>query len=128
MSRQGLGLDASFPARQYRCVADCGSASPVDHPSALTDRADKEAAMNLLAGTSKGLFAVEDSREPVAVLPERSVRALAHARDRIFAGADTGLFASDDRGASWTPSGVGGRVVWDILPGPDRDDPILVGT
>ena len=84
--------------------------------------------MKLLAGTSKGLFAVEDSHEPVPVLPERSVRALARARDRILAGADTGLFASGDRGATWQPSGVEGRVVWDILSSPEREDPIYVGT
>ena len=71
--------------------------------------------MKLLAGTSKGVFAIGESHEPATVLPERSVRDLARAGDRLLAGADTGIFASDDGGHTWQPSGIEGRTVWDIL-------------
>ena len=84
--------------------------------------------MKLLAGTSKGVFAIGESHEPATVLPERSVRDLARAGDRLLAGADTGIFASDDGGHTWQPSGIEGRTVWDILAGPDPGDDVYVGT
>ncbi len=52
--------------------------------------------MKLLAGTSKGVFAVGESHEFVSVLPGRSVRDLAHAGGRVLAGAESGILASDD--------------------------------
>ena len=85
--------------------------------------------MNILAGTSSGLFAIEkNSHEPLAVLPERVVRDLADVGGRLLAGADTGLFASDDGGRTWQPSGIEGRAVWDILPGPNGGDRVYAGT
>jgi photosystem II stability/assembly factor-like uncharacterized protein len=84
--------------------------------------------MKLFAGTSKGVFAIGESHEPATVLPERSVRDLARAGDRLLAGADTGIFASDDGGHTWQPSGIEGRTVWDILAGPDPGDDVYVGT
>jgi hypothetical protein len=84
--------------------------------------------MKLLAGTSKGVFAVGESHEFVSVLPERSVRDLAHAGGRVLAGADTGILASDDGGRTWQLSGLEGRTVWKILPGPDGGNPVYVGS
>lgn len=84
--------------------------------------------MNILAGTSKGVFAIDGSHEPIAVLPERSVRDLARGGRRLLAGADTGIFASDDGGRTWQPSGVQGRTVWDILAGSDAAGEIYAGT
>jgi len=84
--------------------------------------------MKLLAGTSKGIYSIAESREPVPVLPDRSVRDLARSGGRLLAGADTGVFASDDGGRGWQPSGVEGRTVWDILPGPGADDEVYAGT
>jgi hypothetical protein len=83
--------------------------------------------MKLLAGTSNGVFAIGESPEPILVLPDRSVRDLARAGDRLLAGADTGVFASEDGGRTWHPSGVEGRAVWDLLPG-DAADEVYVGT
>jgi len=84
--------------------------------------------MTILAGTSKGVFTIGGSPEPNTVLPERSVRDLAWAGRRLLAGADTGMFASDDGGHSWQPSGVQGRTVWDIFAGPAGADLIYAGT
>ena len=84
--------------------------------------------MKLLAGTSKGVFAIEPSGDPVRVLPDRSVRALARADGRVLAGTDTGLFASDDGGRTWRPSGIEGRTIWEILAGPEASDTVYAGT
>lgn len=84
--------------------------------------------MKLLAGTSKGVFAVGESGEVVSVLPDRSVRDLASVGRRVLAGADTGIFASDDGGRTWQPRGLEGRTVWKILPGPDGLEPVYAGT
>jgi hypothetical protein len=75
--------------------------------------------MKLLAGTSKGLFAVGDSPEPIPLLPERTVRDLARSGDRLLAAADTGVFASDDGGRTWRPGGLEGRAVWQFATGPE---------
>jgi hypothetical protein len=83
--------------------------------------------MKILAGTSKGLFAVDDSQDAKAVLPERSVRDLEDSGGRLLAGADTGLFASEDGGRTWRVSGLDGRVVWQIFTGP-RAGEVYVGT
>jgi photosystem II stability/assembly factor-like uncharacterized protein len=84
--------------------------------------------MKLFAGTSKGLFVVGESQEVSAVLPERSVRDLGCAGRRMLAGAETGIFASDDDGRTWEPSGLEGRTVWKILPGPLGRDRVYAGT
>ena len=84
--------------------------------------------MKLLAGTNKGLFAVDGSQDPVSVLPERTVRDLARAGGRVLAGADTGIFVSEDGGRAWQPSGLEGRTVWDILPEPAGGDLVYAGT
>ena len=83
--------------------------------------------MKLLAGTTNGVFAIGDSHEPRLVLPDRNVRDLVRSGDRFLAAADTGVYASDDGGRTWQPSGVEGRAVWDLLPG-DAADEVYAGT
>jgi photosystem II stability/assembly factor-like uncharacterized protein len=83
--------------------------------------------MKLLAGTSNGLFAIDDSQRATPVLPERVVRDLKASGGRLLAGAETGLFASDDGGHTWQPSGIGGRTVWQIFAGPHTGE-VYVGT
>jgi photosystem II stability/assembly factor-like uncharacterized protein len=83
--------------------------------------------MKLLAGTSNGLFAVDDSQHATAVLPERTVRDLKSSGGRLLAGAETGLFASEDGGGTWQPSGIDGRTVWQIFTGPHPGE-VYVGT
>jgi len=83
--------------------------------------------MKLFAGTSKGVFAVDDAQQATAVLPDRNVRDLKASGQRLLAGAETGLFASEDGGRTWQPSGVDGRTVWQIFTGPHAGD-VYVGT
>lgn len=84
--------------------------------------------MTILAGTSKGVFAIDGSSGPTTVLPERSVRDIERAGHRVLAGADTGIYASEDGGRTWQPSGIDGRTVWDILAGANGAGPIYAGT
>ncbi len=67
--------------------------------------------MTLLAGTSNGVFAIAESGDSTCVLRDRSVRDLVAANGRLLAGADTGIFASDDHGRTWAPSGLDGRTI-----------------
>jgi photosystem II stability/assembly factor-like uncharacterized protein len=83
--------------------------------------------MKLFAGTSHGLFAVDDVQRATPVLAERTVRDLKASGRRLLAGADTGLFASDDGGRTWQPSGLEGRTVWQIVAGPSPGD-VYAGT
>ena len=83
--------------------------------------------MKILAGTGSGLFMVDDGQRATPVLPERTVRDLKASGDRLLAGADTALFASDDGGRTWQPSGIGGRTVWQIFPGPHAGE-VYAGT
>ena len=83
--------------------------------------------MTVLAGTSKGLLAVDAAAHATDVLPDRTVRDLKASGGRLLAGAETGLFASEDAGRTWQPSGIGGRVVWQIFPGPYAGE-VYVGT
>jgi len=83
--------------------------------------------MKLFAGTSKGVFAIDDAQQTTAVLPDRNVRDLKASGQRLLAGAETGLFASEDGGRTWQPSGVDGRTVWQIFTGPHAGD-VYVGT
>src|SRR5262245_35194582 len=84
--------------------------------------------MTLLAGTSHGIFAINESGDSTCALPDRSVRDLVDVRGRLLAGAETGIFASDDRGRTWTPSGLDGRTIWDILPGSNGEGAVYAGT
>ena len=83
--------------------------------------------MKLFAGTSQGLFAVDEAQHATAVLPDRVVRDLKASGHRLLAGAETGLFASEDDGRTWQPSGIDGRTVWQIFTGPHAGD-VYVGT
>jgi photosystem II stability/assembly factor-like uncharacterized protein len=83
--------------------------------------------MTLLAGTSKGVFAIDDAQQATCVLADRVVRDLEASGRRVLAGADTGLFASEDGGRTWQPSGLDGRTVWQIFCGPHAGD-VYVGT
>jgi hypothetical protein len=74
--------------------------------------------MTILAGTGKGLFAIASGHGATAVLAERTVRDLKKSGGRLLAGTDVGLFASEDGGRTWRPSGIEGRIVWQIFAGP----------
>lgn len=78
-------------------------------------------AMNILAGTSKGVFSIgkDGARQ---VLESRGVRDLAKFGDRVFAGTGAGLFVSDDAGQSWSLAGLEDYEVWQIR---GADDNIL---
>ena len=56
--------------------------------------------MKVLAGTSKGIFAIEygDSHH---LLESLAVRDLVSFDDRLFAGTGAGLYISDDDGKTW---------------------------
>jgi len=75
--------------------------------------------MELLIGTSKGLFTLEGGRATRPLLAERGVRDLARVNGALLAGAETGMFRSDDGGRTWQPSGVDGRMVWQVAPAGD---------
>lgn len=68
--------------------------------------------MQLLAGTSRGVFVVNG--EPRKTLESRGVRELVRYGERVFAGTGAGLYTSDDEGESWTPSGLPDHEVWQI--------------
>ena len=69
--------------------------------------------MNVLAGTGKGVFLVENGAIR-QVLESRGVRDLVKLGNRLFAGTGAGLFASDDSGDTWTPLGLEDREVWQV--------------
>ena len=78
--------------------------------------------MTILAGTSRGLFAlpeIPDEACPQPVLNERGVRELVAINSRLYAGAATGLFASNDAGMTWQNAGIEGRAVWQVRAGRD---------
>ena len=83
--------------------------------------------MNILAGTSKGLFAIDAAQNAALVVAERTVRDLKQSNGRLLAGAETGLLASDDGGRRWQPTGIEGRTVWQIFAGPYAGE-VYVGT
>ena len=74
--------------------------------------------MTIFAGTGKGLFAIDAAHGTTAVLAERTVRDLKNSGGRLLAGTDVGLFASEDGGRTWRPTGIEGRIVWQIFAGP----------
>ena len=69
--------------------------------------------MRICAGTTRGVFTVADGGVD-QVLESRGVREMANVGSRLFAGTGDGLFASDDRGSTWAPSGLEGQEVWQI--------------
>lgn len=76
--------------------------------------------MNLLVGTSRGLFIAGDpDAAPRPVLEARGVRDLARTNGSLLAGAESGVFRSDDGGGTWRASGVEDRMVWQFAPAPD---------
>jgi photosystem II stability/assembly factor-like uncharacterized protein len=87
-------------------------------------------AVELLIGTSEGVFVVAQSGAPVAAegLAGRNVRALRASNGSVFAGADTGVFRSRHGGRSWRPSGIEGKIVWDIAMAPGDERTVYVGT
>jgi photosystem II stability/assembly factor-like uncharacterized protein len=83
--------------------------------------------MTLLIGTSQGLYRL-DAASPQPVLAERGVRDLARVNGTVLAGAETGMFRSDDGGRTWQPSGVQGRQVWHMAPVPDAPHAVYAVT
>ena len=69
--------------------------------------------MEFCAGTGKGVYTVSKGAAK-QVLASRGVRELVCIGGRCFAGTDNGLYASDDGGLSWAPSGLEGREVWQV--------------
>lgn len=67
----------------------------------------------LLAGTSRGVFAIDDSGAR-SVLECRGVRDLVQVDGRVIAGTGAGLFASDDAGESWRLVGLADFEVWQV--------------
>ena len=86
--------------------------------------------MTLLIGTSNGVFVASESDAPKEVegLAGHEVRALRASNGTVYAGAENGVYVSKDGGASWTFSGVEGKIVWDIAPAPSDDRTVYVGT
>ncbi len=69
--------------------------------------------MAILAGSSKGLYRIEGAAAAL-VLQARNVRELSSVGSRVFAGTESGLFSSEDQGASWQPAGLTGLAVWQL--------------
>ena len=67
--------------------------------------------MKLLAGTSNGVFAIENgvARQ---VRGSGDVRDLISSGERVFASTGAGLYRSDDAGESWQLAGMVDREVW----------------
>ncbi len=83
--------------------------------------------MQILAGTSKGVFVLEGSdRAPRQVLESRGVREIAQLHGRTFAGTGSGLYVSDDGGSSWQLAGLDDKQVWQIRS--DGDGSLYAGT
>ena len=73
----------------------------------------KDVEMNILAGTSKGIFSV-DGTNAQCVLESVGVRDLVKINGSLFAGTDAGVFKSEDNGDSWVCAGIEDREVWQI--------------
>ena len=65
--------------------------------------------MGILAGTSRGLYRIDESAA-TKVLDKPLVRDLTAMGDWLFAGSSEGLFVSTDQGASWSPAGLEGLL------------------
>ena len=73
----------------------------------------------LLAGTAKGVFAVDDSGFQ-QTLDAPHVRDLTVIGDRIFAGTASGLYFSDDQGRTWSTPRLADHAIWQVRSGGDR--------
>lgn len=73
--------------------------------------------MNLLAGTSRGLFRINGNGAPEMMLEARGVRDLIDIDGRLHAGAVDGHYWSDDRGATWQRSDLPELEVWQVRSG-----------
>lgn len=92
--------------------------------------------MKILAGTSRGVYAIDTSTSGSAsaandaandcVLESRGVREVVAIEGRTFAGTADGILVSDDAGATWTDAGLGGREIWQIRSG--GGDVVYAGT
>ena len=67
----------------------------------------------ILAGTSRGVFELT-SCSSHAVLAAKGVRELVVIGKRLFAGTSTGIWCSDDEGATWEGPALADRKVWVI--------------
>jgi hypothetical protein len=71
--------------------------------------------MRFFAGTSKGMFDVNGPAvRDVAELAGQTVRCITAINGALFAGAERGIYRSQDRGGSWRAAGIPGRTVWDV--------------
>ncbi len=74
----------------------------------------------LFAGTTKGIFAIDDrgdgNDDPTIekVLEAPHVRELVEVDGRLFAGSDAGVFFSDDGGHRWSSPRLADRKIWQI--------------
>lgn len=86
--------------------------------------------MDFLIGTREGMFIVDQSGAPAASvgLSGRSVHTLRRANGSIFAGADDGVYRSDNAGRTWRPSGCEGKDVWAIAAAPQDERVLLAGS
>ena len=81
----------------------------------ITDQ-KRESTMRVLAGTSKGIFVINDGMTH-QLLESRGVRDLVCLDGRLFAGTGAGLYISDDDGKTWILSGLEDYEVWQIRSG-----------
>jgi photosystem II stability/assembly factor-like uncharacterized protein len=72
-----------------------------------------EAEMKILAGTSGGIFDIQDG-DCNQLVDSPNVRDLFHYDGRLFAGTGAGLFVSDNKGKVWIQSGLEEYEVWQI--------------
>lgn len=76
--------------------------------------------MAFLAGTSEGIYIGEGGgAKPVAALSGKSIRFTGRFDGGLLAGAEDGVYRSDDGGSTWNRTGADGRMVWDIAAAPD---------
>lgn len=80
--------------------------------------------MRILAGTSRGVFLLEDV--PRQVLHSRGVRELVCINHDLFAGTGAGLYRSTDAGEIWQPAGLEDFEVWQVRDAGDGS--LLAGT
>lgn len=74
--------------------------------------------MRVLAGTTSGLFAIENGAA-VPVLDDHCVRDILYTNESVYAGTDAGVYKSVDFGTTWSLQGITDRVTWQIRDGSD---------